>query len=132
MTDAASHDESESPERGEVRVTCAFCGGKGVDPFGIMSEMAVCAECGGQGYRIMREPIAQCAFCGGTGVHPGTRMACTVCEGAGMVEVPLDGIVCPYCRGTGRAAEAADYPWHDSIFSCPHCGGKGIASREAA
>lgn len=136
MTDAASHKNKkrESPplHEGEVKVTCAFCGGKGIDPFGIMSDLATCAECGGQGYRILHEPIAKCAFCRGTGVHPQTRMSCTICKGAGMVQVPANGIACPYCHGDGRAADAVDYPWHDSVFSCPHCGGKGVMAREAA
>lgn len=42
------------PERGWV--TCAFCGGTGIDPFGIMSELSTCSRCMGHGIVYVRPP----------------------------------------------------------------------------
>ncbi|MEW6233493.1 MAG: hypothetical protein AB1566_14435 [Chloroflexota bacterium] len=119
---------SEVGER--VVLTCAFCGGTGRDPFGIMSHLATCQVCGGTGQRTLHQPTAPCAFCRGTGVHPGSRNTCTTCAGMGVVEIPDDAVTCPCCGGTGRAADYADYIWPDSPLSCGCCRGKGVVAPE--
>jgi DnaJ-class molecular chaperone len=111
-------------------VICAFCSGKGKDPFGIMSHLATCQVCGGTGRRTLRQPTAPCAFCRGTGVHPGSRNTCTTCGGVGAVEIPDDAVTCPCCGGTGRAADDANYIWPDSPLSCGCCEGKGVVAPE--
>lgn len=114
----------------QVEVLCAFCGGKGKDPFGIMSPLATCQVCGGTGWHILHPPTAPCAFCRSTGVHPGSRMTCTSCGGVGMVEIAEDAVSCPCCNGTGRAADFTEYIWPDSPLSCGYCGGKGVVTLE--
>jgi len=108
-------------------VSCAFCGGTGRDPFGIMSPLATCQVCSGTGYRILRLPIALCPFCQGTGVFPGLRQTCTSCNGVGMVEIPVNAVTCPGCGGSGLAA---DHLWPDSPLSCSRCGGRGVVVAE--
>lgn len=112
-------------ETTRVEVTCAFCRAEGKDPFDIMSPLATCQVCSGQGRHFLRQPIAPCAFCRGTGVHPGSRNTCTTCDGIGQVEIPDDAVPCPCCGGSGRAA---DHIWPDSPLSCSCCRGKGVVS----
>ena len=111
-----------SDDRSIVEVICAFCAGKGRDPFEIMSPLSTCQVCGGTGRRMLRQPISHCAFCRGTGVHPGSRLNCTTCGGVGMIEIPVDAVACPRCGGSGRA----DYLFPNSPFACSYCGGKGV------
>jgi hypothetical protein len=112
-----------------VEVICAFCGGKGKDPFGILSALATCQVCGGSGRRTLWLPTAPCPFCSGTGVHPGSRNTCTTCGGVGTVEIPDDAVTCPCCGGTGWAADDANYIWPDSPLSCGCCRGKGVVAK---
>ena len=109
-----------------VEVKCAFCGGKGLDPFGIMSPLAECQVCEGEGTVKLAEPVVKCAFCHGTGVHPNSRMTCTVCDGVGTVEVQKNASTCPHCHGTGRTADCKDCDFPQSIFPCQHCKGTGV------
>ena len=99
-------------------VTCAFCDGKGLDPFGLLSPHSKCQVCSGKGKVNVKGPTIECAFCGGTGVFPGKRVTCYVCRGKGVVAKPKFGKVCPECDGTGMAAEPPGLP-------CITCGGKG-------
>lgn len=114
MTEAKRKKTAAAERRETVDVICAFCGGKGRDPFDIMSPLADCQVCGGPGHHTLHQPIATCAFCQGTGVHPGSRNTCTTCRGIGMVEVTANAITCPCCVGSGRAAnvsgQTAHYP----------------------
>jgi len=110
-----------------VRVCCAFCHGKGRDPFDIMSPLATCQVCGGTGWVALHPPIVPCAFCRGTGISPGLRMTCTTCGGVGMIEVPDNTLTCPCCGGTGRAS---DSHWPDSPLSCSRCRGKGVVTAQ--
>lgn len=87
-----------------IEVPCAFCGGKGRDPFSIMSPMSTCQVCGGRGSRRLGLPTISCVFCRGTGVHPATRLTCTTCGGLGTVEVPAKVASCPGCGGKGVIA----------------------------
>jgi len=99
-------------------VTCAFCGGKGLDPFGIPSYRSKCQVCSGKGNVEAKEHSIECAFCGGTGVFPGRRVTCYVCGGKGVVTKPKLGKVCPECDGKGKARQLPDLP-------CVTCKGKG-------
>jgi len=115
--------KSKAPER--IEVLCAFCRGRGKDPFGIPSPQSRCQVCGGRGHHTLRQPIAACAYCKGTGVHPFSRLTCTTCRGIGVNEVPRDATTCPRCGGSGREA---DYEYPDSVLSCRYCLGKGVVS----
>ena len=108
---------------------CAFCKGIGKDPFGLLSEIAVCQVCGGSGKVDVAALAIKCAFCRGTGVNPlGARVTCIVCGGKGKVTVSTGGgsasggkgaiAKCPKCKGTG-AARANGLP-------CVNCRGKGF------
>lgn len=100
-------------------IACAFCKGKGRDPFGLLSELATCQVCGGTGKVEVGEPTIRCAYCSGTGVHPfGVRITCTVCNGKGMVRIIGETEICPDCKGGGRAPE--------SKLPCLACKGKGV------
>ena len=114
-----------NPSRQTVEIICAFCGGQGRDPFGVMSPLATCSVCSGVGRHTLFLPTASCAFCQGSGVYPHSRLTCTSCGGLGMVHVPPGAIACPACGGTGRAA---DYLWTDSPLSCGYCRGIGLVS----
>jgi DnaJ-class molecular chaperone len=105
-----------------LEVICAFCNGTGHDPFDLMSPLARCQVCGGKGTHLLHGPLARCAFCHGTGVHPHSRNTCTACRGVGQVETSADAVPCPYCGGSGRAA---DDHWPDSPLPCSHCRGTG-------
>ncbi len=109
-----------------MEIVCAFCSGEGRDPFGIMSPLATCQVCDGEGCVTMSEPTAECAFCRGSGVHPNTRMTCSVCDGVGRAEVAPGSVRCPHCGGSGRTADCDDCPWPDSVFPCEHCKGVGV------
>ena len=100
------------------KMPCAFCKGKGKDPFDLLSEQSACQVCGGAGEVAIIEPAIKCAFCKGTGVHPhGARVTCTVCNGKGMVAVKGATKACAKCEGTGMVT--------DSGLPCTTCGGKG-------
>jgi len=111
-----------------VEMLCAFCGGAGTDPFGILSPLASCQVCGGSGRRTLHEPVAPCAFCRGAGVHPGSRLTCTTCGGVGAVEIPDEAVACGQCGGGGRASDAQELTSFDSPLSCLLCRGKGMVA----
>ena len=106
-------------------ISCAFCRGKGIDQFGILSPVSRCQVCGGTGKVEVEEPAIVCAFCNGTGVYPHNgRVTCTVCNGKGMVTIADNVMKCPKCGGTGRE--------FDSGLPCLECGGKGVVEKEEA
>jgi len=123
--DGAGFEIPPHQRRRTIKAPCAFCSGKGRDPFGIMSALSTCQVCGGIGLRRLRRPTVSCAFCGGTGVHPGSRLTCTTCGGLGTVEVPTKTASCPCCGGSGRAADCKGH-WPDTPLCCTWCGGKGV------
>ena len=105
-----------------AQITCAFCKGKGKDPFDLLSELANCQVCNGTGKTEIEEPAIKCAFCKGTGIYHNSRITCTVCGGKGMVTVPKgETIQCPDCEGTGATM--------DSGMPCLKCRGKGVISK---
>jgi RecJ-like exonuclease len=110
-------------------VICAFCGGQGRDPFGLLSPMAACQVCGSKGKHTLLLPITACAYCRGTGVHPHSRLTCTSCRGVGKVHVLASAVTCPSCFATGRANASF---WSGNPLSCGYCRGKGMVSKEQA
>jgi len=104
-----------------AEVQCAYCDGRGKDPFGIPSPKSNCCVCGGNGIVRVREPHIPCAFCQGMGMHPNRRLTCTVCRGKGVVHAREPTQTCPACAGTGQAESEYDLP-------CTTCGGKGVVS----
>lgn len=98
-------------------IKCAFCQGKGKDPFKLLSELAICQVCNGEGKVNVISPYDSCPFCGGSGIQPHTRLVCTVCRGFGVISHQKDGKDCPACAGSGKNIEN-DLP-------CSTCGGSG-------
>jgi hypothetical protein len=102
---------------GYATVTCAFCQGKGVDPYGPPARPARCEVCGGRGEVDVPVPHIVCAFCKGSG-SPRT-FRCPVCVGVGVLApVPAPTRRCPVCQG--YAMDPA------SGWPCPHCRGRGV------
>lgn len=66
-------------------IRCAFCKGKGIDPFGIPSELSKCQVCSGRGTNLITYPYEKCTACAGTGVFALHRLVCAVCGGKGVV-----------------------------------------------
>ena len=108
-----------------TEITCAFCGGKGKDPFGVFSSLSECCVCGGMGANPVEEPYVQCAFCKGTGVYPRSRLTCTACGGLGVHVVTERTKTCPNCLGHGAE------PASESGFYCLVCHGAGIVEGTA-
>ena len=106
-----------------VAVQCAYCGGRGKDPFGIPHPKSNCAVCGGRGTVRVQEPYVPCALCRGTGKQAMRRLTCTACKGKGVVTVPERRQTCPACGGTGRAKIEYDLP-------CTTCSGKGVVAAQ--
>lgn len=100
------------------RVVCAFCEGKGRDPFGIMSPESVCQVCNGTGAHLIVSPHVACAYCHGSGVESGTRNTCLSCGGKGRVSMNKQHAPCELCHGTGMEAESG--------LRCNACGGAGV------
>jgi len=101
-------------------VQCAFCGGKGQDPFGIMSVQSTCSVCRGRGIVSVKTPYVRCAFCQGTGIYPYSRLTCTACGGVGVSSVKEPYKTCPHCLGTGVD------PGSQAGFYCLTCHGSGV------
>ena len=70
-----------------VDVKCAYCGGRGKDPFGVPGPESNCSTCGGKGYNRVVPPYEPCPACNGTGRLLGRRLNCTTCKGKGVVTV---------------------------------------------
>jgi DnaJ-class molecular chaperone len=103
-------------------VVCAFCRGRGTDPFDIMSSLSTCSVCSGNGTVWVASPHARCAHCTGTGAVK--TFTCTVCHGKGVVfltSAARDS--CPECRGSGDDGSAP-------AMACLHCRGHGWIARE--
>ena len=109
-------------EEGKITLKCAFCQGKGTDPFDLMSKLSVCQVCGGRGEVTMPEPAIECVYCGGTGIHRDQRLTCVVCGGKGMVEIKEPVEQCTRCNGKGIVK--GDY------LPCLKCGGKGVIAKK--
>ncbi len=116
--------DAEPDNRGEkplATVTCSFCGGRGKDPFGVLSWLSACCVCGGRGLVRVPAPHRRCAHCQGTGAVK--TLTCTVCRGTGFVPLPSGPRRgCPDCRGTGSDPS--------SSLACLTCRGRGWLPRE--
>ncbi len=100
-----------------ARVTCAFCQGRGKDPFGIMSQLSTCCVCWGRGKVLVQTPYVVCAHCRGRGSVK--TLTCMVCGGKGVVHQPQGLLrVCPDCGGTGDDKVAP-------AMACARCRGRG-------
>lgn len=99
------------------RFPCAFCKGKGKDPFGIPSKLSDCQVCLGRGMVQSVEPLATCPYCKGGGVFFNHRMPCAVCKGKGKVTKIKGAERCAKCTGDGRE-QGSDLP-------CSSCYGLG-------
>jgi len=67
-------------------IICAFCKGKGKDPFGVPSKESKCQVCWGEGkITIAGQPHETCGACKGTGIFLHYRLPCSVCKGKGVV-----------------------------------------------
>lgn len=100
-------------------IECAFCKGKGKDPFGLLSSNSKCQVCVGKGGVQVEKPIRKCVYCKGIGVYPhSARITCTVCGGKGSIAIKGLTEPCPECKGAGRNA--------DSGLPCSNCKGKGL------
>ena len=102
--------------------TCAFCHGRGIDPFDIMSSLSTCCVCGGTGKVRVLSPAITCAHCRGTGAIK--TFTCTACGGKGAVlRPPLPTVPCLECHGTGDSASAP-------AMACIRCRGRGCVTGE--
>lgn len=98
-------------------VRCSFCKGRGVDPFGLLSEHSLCVVCGGRKMVWVASPSMVCAHCSGTGTIK--RLTCTSCGGKGLMPaVDGDSIRCPSCQGSGNDSSVSD-------MACLTCHGRG-------
>ena len=106
---------------GTAEVVCAFCKGKGTDPYGILSWKSTCYVCHGKGTVVVKVPHVSCRYCRGTGSYK--TFSCAVCRGAGMLPA-VSGPTrrCPGCEG--RAYEIS------SGLACLECRGRGVVSYE--
>jgi len=107
----------------KVTANCAFCQGKGVDPFELLYRQSVCQVCGGGGQVTVNGPVRACAYCNGTGVHLQRRLVCTVCGGKGMLSINEPIEICPGCKGRGLMP--------GQYLPCLTCRGKGVVKGEA-
>lgn len=77
------------PKQEEIKfktIPCAFCKGKGTDPFGVPSKLSTCQVCCGKGEIAIADiPHEVCSACKGTGVFAHHRLTCSVCKGKGVV-----------------------------------------------
>jgi DnaJ-class molecular chaperone len=71
-----------------TNICCAFCHGKGKDPFGLLSALSACQVCMGRGQVTVALPYVSCPACGGSGAANDTRLVCTVCSGKGVISSP--------------------------------------------
>jgi len=115
----ATNATSSTPVMNGEYVTCAFCHGRGTDPFNVMSQLSTCGACQGEGRVLVSTPHVRCSYCGGDGSYKTYR--CPVCGGAGVVPA-LDGptAVCSDCGGRGADGSSG--------MVCLHCHGRGVVS----
>lgn len=98
-------------------LSCAFCSGKGIDPFGIMSRLSDYQVCLFKGVAQVQLPYVTCARCQGSGAIK--RLSCTVCRGKGRFPAAVGPtIICPDCQGTDDVNSAP-------AMDCLICRGRG-------
>ena len=82
--------QGEGPPENLVSVTCAFCKGRGRDPYGL-SPLSNCVVCGGRKTVMVREPYETCGACEGTGLYFRSHMYCWTCRGKGVIPLAATG-----------------------------------------
>lgn len=82
------HAETVLPEK--EKITCAFCKGKGKDPFQLLSPLSYCPVCNGHKTVYVIKPYETCTACGGTGVYTRSKLFCWACQGKGVVHVRVE------------------------------------------
>jgi DnaJ-class molecular chaperone len=111
---------SSPPLKVHEAVRCAFCQGRGVDPFNALSDRSTCGSCQGRGKVNVPTPHVRCAYCSGSGSHKTYR--CLICGGSGVVAAPVGPTrTCQDCQG--KAFEAS------SGLACLTCKGRGVVPR---
>jgi len=70
-----------------VEIKCAFCKGKGKDPFHLMSSLSNCPVCNGRKTVRVRDPYETCGACEGTGRYSNSKMYCWTCKGKGVIHI---------------------------------------------
>ncbi len=65
-------------------IDCAFCGGKGRDPYGL-SPISNCVACGGRGNQLAVKSNKTCPACEGTGLYFRSHLYCWTCRGKGVI-----------------------------------------------
>lgn len=105
--------------RAGAAVRCAFCNGRGLDPFELLSALSACPVCLGRRVVGVAEPRVRCAYCRGSGVHPHTRLTCGGCAGKGFQTVREPPATCPRCGGSGEETGS------ELHLSCLGCRGAG-------
>jgi DnaJ-class molecular chaperone len=107
------------PDKWQV-APCAFCRGRGTDPFNQLSELSRCESCHGHGTLLVPRPHVRCSFCNGSGSDKTFR--CPACRGAGVVAIlPGPTTVCPDCGGRGSSGG----------LECLKCRGQGLVPASA-
>lgn len=105
-------------------IKCAFCKGRGIDPFGVMSKLAYCQVCKGKKRVEVSEPFIDCKFCNGSGVYPTLRQVCTACSGKGVLSISnKNSRTCGNCNGSGTD------PKNGAGFWCFMCHGSGLQTK---
>jgi len=106
-----------------VEKVCAFCGGKGTDPYNGISSFSACCVCNGRGKVLVSASSISCAHCQGMGAVK--TLVCTACGGKGSVHRSASPLVpCPDCHGMGDDGSA-------SALACLKCRGCGFVICEA-
>lgn len=113
----AKTTDAKPVTRKVTKIPCAFCKGKGVDPYRQLSHLSTCGVCHGKKWLEVPTVHVPCIFCKGSGSDK--TFSCPVCRGMG-VRVPLkepnricqecegrsylhsNGMVCLVCKGYGR------------------------------
>lgn len=84
---------------------------------------------------VLDKHIYKCGFCAGRGSKKG--MKCSVCSGAGTINVQPPAVVCAYCDGSGRSYINRELPCivcrgrgvvgipNSEVEICPTCRGRG-------
>ncbi len=104
-------------------VPCAFCHGKGTDPYNVMSAASRCESCRGRKSVLVVRNHVRCKCCNGAGSDKTYR--CPECLGAGVVSVvPEPNAVCPECGGVGFSSSSG--------LECLKCVGRGLIAAPAS
>jgi DnaJ-class molecular chaperone len=100
----------------QYEIDCAFCAGRGTDPYDKLWRGATCYVCHGEKTVRVPFPYVACRFCNGSGSYK--TFSCQVCRGVGVMALVKEPIKpCPDCAGQGSE--------QSSGFPCLVCRGRG-------